>query len=90
MRVQETNEETEGEIWVWKESRAVHLTFMTEELPTHVYFCYMKIEVYTFVAEVCQCYKCGKFSHIAKFCTKENYASHAKKQNMKRPVLKNV
>jgi hypothetical protein len=38
MRVKETNEETEGEIWVWKEPRAVYLTFRTKELPPHVYF----------------------------------------------------
>jgi hypothetical protein len=31
----------------------------------------MKIEVSTFVAAVRHCYKCGKFGHISKFCTKE-------------------
>jgi hypothetical protein len=36
-RVKETNEETEGERWVWKKSRAVCLTFRTKELPPHVY-----------------------------------------------------
>jgi hypothetical protein len=33
MRVKETKEETEGERQVWKESRAVCLTFRTKELP---------------------------------------------------------
>jgi hypothetical protein len=41
--VKEKNEETKGERWVWKESRAVCLTFRTKELPPHVYFCIMKI-----------------------------------------------
>jgi hypothetical protein len=40
-------------------------------LPPHVYFRNMKIEVSTFVAAVRQCYKCGKFVHISKFCMKE-------------------
>jgi hypothetical protein len=70
MRVKEMNEETKKERWVWKESRAVCLTFRTKELP-HVYFRNMKIEVSPFVAAVRQCYKCGKFGHISKFCTKE-------------------
>jgi hypothetical protein len=33
MRVEETKKETEGERWVWKESRAVRLAFRTKELP---------------------------------------------------------
>jgi hypothetical protein len=57
-------------ILVWKESRAVCLTFRTKELPPHVYFRNMKTEVPTFVAAVPQCYKCGKFDHISKFCMK--------------------
>jgi hypothetical protein len=66
------NEElTKEERWVWKESRAVCQTFRTKELPPHVYFRNMKIEVFTFVAAVRQCYKCGKFGHVSKFCTKE-------------------
>jgi hypothetical protein len=48
----------------------------------------MKIEVSTFVAAVRQCYKCGKFGQINKFCSKENNASHAEKQHMKGLVLK--
>jgi hypothetical protein len=71
MRVKETNEETQEERWVWKESRAVSLTFRPKELPPHVYFRNMKIEVSTFVAAVRHCYKCGKFGHISEFCTKE-------------------
>jgi hypothetical protein len=71
MRVKEMNEETKEERWVWKESRAVCLTFRTKELPPHVYFHNMKIQVSTFVAAVRQCYKCGKFDHISKFCMKE-------------------
>jgi hypothetical protein len=74
MRVKETNEEPKEEICVWKESRAVCLTFRTKELPLHVYFCNMKIEVSTFVAAVRQSYKCRKFGPISKFCTKECYA----------------
>jgi hypothetical protein len=57
MRVKETNEETKEERWVWKESRAVCLTFRTKELPPRVYFCNIKIEVSAFVAAVRQCYK---------------------------------
>jgi hypothetical protein len=70
-RLKETNEETEGERWVWKESGAVYLTFRTKELPPHVYICNMKIEISTFAASVRRCYKCGKFGHISKFCTNE-------------------
>jgi hypothetical protein len=55
MRVKETNEETKEERWVWKESTAVCLMFRIKELPPHVYFCYNKIEVSTFVAAVQQC-----------------------------------
>jgi hypothetical protein len=42
MRVKVTNEETEGEKWVWKESRTVCLIFRTKELPPHVEFRNMK------------------------------------------------
>jgi hypothetical protein len=52
VRVKETNEETKGERWVWKQSRAICLTFRTKELHPHVYFYNMKIEVSTFVAAV--------------------------------------
>jgi hypothetical protein len=74
MRVKETIEGTEGERWVWKESRAVCLTFRTKDLHSHVYFCSTKIEVSPFVAAIRQCYKCGKFGHISKFCTKEQHS----------------
>jgi hypothetical protein len=50
----------------------------------------MKIEDSTFVAAVRQCYKCEKFSHIVNFCTKENNASRAEKQNTKDFVLKKL
>jgi hypothetical protein len=33
MRVEEADEETTEERWVWKESRAVCLTFRIQELP---------------------------------------------------------
>jgi hypothetical protein len=66
LRIKETKEETNGEGWMWKESKAVCLTFRTKELP-HVHFCNMKIEVSTFVAAVLQYYNCGKFGHISKF-----------------------
>ena len=71
MRTKEINVETKVERWVWKESRAVCLTFRTKEMPPYVYFCSMKVEVATFVAAVRQCYNCGKFNHISKFCKKE-------------------
>jgi hypothetical protein len=81
MRVEETNEGTKEEKWVWKESRAVCLTFKIKELPTHVYFFNMKTEVSTFVAAVRQCYKCGKFGHISKFCAKEKQCFSCGKAN---------
>jgi hypothetical protein len=90
MRVKETKEETESERWVWKGSRAVCLTFRPKEFPPNVCFCNMKIEVSVFVEVVWQCYKCGKFDHISTFCTKEQQAYHAKKQNMKDLLLKNL
>jgi hypothetical protein len=71
MRVKETNEETTEERWAWKQSRAVYLTFRIKELSPHVYFCNIRTGVSTFVAAVRQCYKCGKFGHINKFCMKE-------------------
>jgi hypothetical protein len=86
MRVRETDEDTKEERWAWKESRAVCLTFRSKELPSRVYFCNMKTAVTTFVAAVRQCYKCGKFGHISKFCMNNN-ASRAK-QNMKGIVFK--
>jgi hypothetical protein len=90
MRVKEMKEETEGERWGWKESRAACLTFRTKELPSHIYCCNVKFEESTFVAAVQQCYKCGKFGHISKFCTKNNNASYVEKQHMKDLVLKNA
>jgi hypothetical protein len=59
MIVKETNEETKEEWWVWKESRAIYLTFGIKKLPPHVYFCNMKIEDSTFVAEVWQQVPCN-------------------------------
>jgi hypothetical protein len=52
MRIKETKKETKEEKWVWIELRAVSLTFRTKELPPHVYFCNMKIELFAFVAAV--------------------------------------
>jgi hypothetical protein len=52
MRAKETNEKPEAERWVWKESRAVCLTFRNNELSPRVYFCNMKIEVSIFAAAV--------------------------------------
>jgi hypothetical protein len=77
--VQEINEDTKEERWVWTESRAVCLTFRTKELSPHVYFCNMKIEVSPFVVAVRQCYKCGKFGHISKFYTKEKQCFSCRK-----------
>jgi hypothetical protein len=88
LRVKETNEETKEERSVWKESRAVCLTFRIKELPPHVYYCNMKVEVSTFVAAVRQCYKCVKFGHVNNFVRRKNNASHAEKQNTKGLVLK--
>jgi hypothetical protein len=90
MRVKETNEETEGESWTWKESRAVCLTFRTKELSSHVYFCNMKIEVSTLVAAVRQCYKCGKFGHVSKFCTKERQCFSCEETKHERSCIKNA
>jgi hypothetical protein len=78
MRVKETNEEAKGERWEWRESRALCLTSRTKELPPHVYFCNMNIEVSIFVAAVRQCYKCGKFGHTSKFCRKVKQCSCGK------------
>jgi hypothetical protein len=88
MRVKQTNEETEGERWVWNESRAECLAFRTNELPPQVYFCNMKIEVPAFLAAVQQCYKCGKFSHISKFCTKEQQCFSCGKGKHEGPCIK--
>jgi hypothetical protein len=71
MRVKETNEESKEERWECKESREICLPFRTKELPPHVYFRNMKIEVSIFVAAVRQRYKRGKFGHISKFFTKK-------------------
>jgi hypothetical protein len=38
MRVEETNEETKEEKWVWKESKAVCLTCKIKELPVMYIF----------------------------------------------------
>jgi hypothetical protein len=37
MSVTETDEEREGKRWLWKELRAVCLTFRNKELPPHAY-----------------------------------------------------
>jgi hypothetical protein len=66
------------------------LTLRIKELPPHVYFCNMKIEVSTIVAAVWQFYKYGKFGYISKFCAKEKQFFSCGKQIMKRLVLKNA
>jgi hypothetical protein len=80
MRVEETNEETKEKRWVWKESRAVNLTFKIMESPPHVYFCNMKIEVSTFVAAIRQCYNYGTFG-LNKFYAKEKQCFSCGKAN---------
>jgi hypothetical protein len=90
MRVKETNEETERERWVWRESRAVWLTFRTKELPLHAYSCNIKIGVSTFIAAVRQCYKCVKFGHISKFCTKEQQCFSCVEAKHEKSSIKNV
>jgi hypothetical protein len=85
----EINDEA-GEMWMWKGSTAVCLTFRTKELPPHVYFHNMKIEVSTFVAAIRQCYKCGKFGQISKFCTMEKQCFSCGEVKMKYLVLQNA
>jgi hypothetical protein len=70
MRVKETERGNQGRRMGVERVEGIYLTFRTKELTPHVYFRNMRIEVSTFVAAI-QCYKCGKFGHISKFCTKE-------------------
>jgi hypothetical protein len=52
MRVKETNEENKEERWVWKESRALYLTFRTNKLQIRKFKFLLSLQQYDSVTNV--------------------------------------
>jgi hypothetical protein len=56
---------------------------------THI-FAIWKLKISTFLAAVRQCYKCGKFGHISKSCTKEQHCCSCGEAKHERSSFKNA
>lgn len=53
------------------ETESILIQFSTKEMPTELFFGYMRYNVREFIHKPMRCFKCQKFGHVAKLCKGE-------------------